>query len=298
MRVLGQDLALVVKFVRNFRGGSQPILAQASDGLLYVVKFTNNLQGAHLPFNECIGTELYKACGLSVPPWKRLLLTDQFIDQNPNCWMQTDIGPLRPKSGLCFGSRFLGEDGGRLLEILPQSSFQRIRNFESFWLAWMIDICAEHTDNRQAIFLEDGQRFLRAFFIDHGHLFGGPQGKRRSHFSASRYLDCRVYQDISPEHQRNLLKTAESLNVEKLWRQVQRLPDDWKSSLAISGFERCLSRLSNSGLLLNVVDTMVDAYQRGFKGSEGKPNIEQKFNVRLSGIQASLAESVPRFQYQ
>jgi hypothetical protein len=121
MAALVRDFVLATRYIRNLRGGSQPILAQASDGLLYVVKFTNNIQGANLPFNESIGTELYRACKLRVPAWKPVLVTDSFLDQNPDCWMQTPKGRLRPDSGLCFGSRFLGGDGIRLLEVLPRT---------------------------------------------------------------------------------------------------------------------------------------------------------------------------------
>jgi len=61
---------------------------------------------------------------------------------------------------MCFGSRYLGGEGMRLLEILPGNSFKRVQNHQSFWQAWMIDICAGHVDNRQAIFLEGAQREL------------------------------------------------------------------------------------------------------------------------------------------
>jgi hypothetical protein len=98
MSDLGRKAALAAKFVCNLRGGSQPILVEASDGLLYVAKFTDNLQGPNLPFNESIGSELYRACGLAVPLWKPLLVTDDFLDQNPGCWLQTAAGRLRPDS--------------------------------------------------------------------------------------------------------------------------------------------------------------------------------------------------------
>ena len=262
MSASGKNFAFVTRYIRNLHGGSQPILAQASDGLLYVVKFTNNLQGANLPFNESIGTELYHACGLAVPILKPLLVTNAFIDQNPNCWMQTPEGRLRPDPGFCFGSRFLGGDGIRLLEILPGTSFKRVRNYKSFWLAWLIDICAGHTDNRQAIFLEDGAGRLDASFVDQGHLFGGPKGERRRHFLASRYLDLRIYQSLSSQQLLNIQKIVRCLNVDQLWQRVQALPDDWKTASAITCFAECLGRLSNARLLQNTLDAMVDAQQR------------------------------------
>jgi hypothetical protein len=113
MKSLGENHVSVQRHVRNLNGGSQPILAQASNGLFYVVKFINNLQGPNLLFNESIGSELYRACGLSVPSWEPLIVSESFIESNPGCWMQTPEGRRRPASGLCFGSRFSsGKVGG------------------------------------------------------------------------------------------------------------------------------------------------------------------------------------------
>ena len=293
MSALGKDFAFVVRYIRNLRGGSQPILAQASDGLLYVVKFTNNLQGPNLSFNESIGSELYRACGLAGPSWSPLLVTDEFLDQNQDCWMQTPEGRLRPDSGLCFGSRFLGGDGIRLLEILPGISFKRVRNHKSFWLAWLIDICAEHADNRQAIFLEDGAGRLDAFFVDHGHLFGGPKGELRLYFVASRYLDPRIYQSVSLQQLLSFQKIVLSLDVDQLWRRIQTLPDDWETHSALNGFAQCLCRLSTPDLLRNILDTMMDAQQQ-VNGSEiGKRQSRQpRVPVLRPGIQAAELEHI------
>jgi hypothetical protein len=270
MSASGPEYAFITRYIRNLRGGSQPILAQASDGLFYVVKFTNNLQGANLPFNESMGSELYRACGLAVPSWKPLLVTDAFIDQNQDCWMQTPEGRLRPSSGLCFGSRFLGGDGIRLLEILPGTSFKRVRNHMDFWLAWLIDICAGHADNRQAIFLEAGAGWMDAFFVDYGHFFGGPKGELQPHFLTSRYLDPRIYLGVSSGQLLSFQKVVQCLDVEQLWRRVQTLPDDWKVESALNGFTQCLSRLSTSNLLQNILDTMVDALQQARENEDGK----------------------------
>jgi hypothetical protein len=286
MSGLVKDTAHVINYLRKLRGGSQPILAQASDGLTYVVKFTNNLQGANLPFNESIGTELYKACGLSVPTWRPLLVTDTFLDRNPGCWMQTEDGRLRPDSGLCFGSRFLGGEDVTLFEFLASNSLARVHNRESFWLAWMIDICAQHTDNRQAVFLEDGKRRLDAFFVDQGSLFGGPTGEKQPGFVASRYLDQRIYQNLSLKYSQSMLRTALSLDTDQLWKQMQMLPDDWKTESAIEGFELCLDRLSKAIFLLNVIDTMFDANRKGHGCIERTTYLESTLPILCSGIQA------------
>jgi len=279
----------VVRYVRKLRGGSQPVLAVASDGHLYVVKFANNLQGANLLFNESVGSQLYGAIGLAGPAWTPLVVTDSFLDENPGCWMQTEEGVLRPATGLCFGSRFLGEDSRRLLEILPGTSFKRVTNHTSFWLAWLIDICARHADNRQAIFLQNQKGEFKAYFIDHGHLFGGPSGELKKHFMGSRYLDFRIYGNVSSQYLLNLPRAALDMDVDRLWTRISNLPEEWKSASAFDGFAQCLDRLSNANLLQNIVDTMVAAYFRTNEQELGKSRGARppSAGVLCNGIPAS-----------
>ena len=292
MKRLGSSFLFLTRYIRNLRGGSQPILAEASDGLFYVVKFTHNLQGPNLLFNESAGSELFRACGLAVPSWKPLFVGDSFLDQNPGCWTQTPEGRLRPDSGLCFGSRFLGGDGIRLLEILHGTCFKRLRNHEKFWLAWMIDICADHTDNRQAIFVEDAEGWLNAHFVDFGHLFGGPKGEQRSHFQASLYLDLRIYQRITSIQRRYFQMIAGSIDVDQLWQRILALPDHWKTAAALKSFAECLDRLSNAKLLHNILDTMVDALQRTgeFERNEQQNGRKPPGKVLCPGVQTARLE--------
>lgn len=262
MKNLRTHFLFLTRYIRNLHGGSQPILAEASDGLLYVVKFINNLQGPNLLFNESAGSELFRANALAVPVWKPIFISDSFIDHNPDSWMQTPTGSLRPVSGLCFGSRFLGGDDIRLLEILPGTSLLQVRNRESFWQAWLVDICANHVDNRQAIFDEDVKGGLHAHFVDSGHLFGGPKGELHLPFQASRYLDPRIYKSISSKQQCDIRKAAGSIDVDQLWRRIHALSDDWTTATLFDSFAECLDKLTNAELLRNVLDTIVNATQR------------------------------------
>jgi hypothetical protein len=159
----------------------------------------------------------------------------------------------------------------------------------SFWLAWMVDICAGHADNRQALFQEDAKGCLNAIFVDNGHLFGGPKGEQRPCILASRYLDPRIYQRVSSIHRLNLPRMVSSLDVKELWQRIEALPPDWKTASALDGFAQCLDRLLNLELLQNAVDTMVDAHQRttgserhGLQGRRRSP-----IQVLCPGVQAA-----------
>jgi hypothetical protein len=287
----------VTQFIRRLRGGSQPMLVQASDGLLYVIKFANNLQGSNLSFNECIGTELYRACALRTPSWKLLMLVDSFIDRCPECWIETEHGLLRPTAGPCFGSLFLGTGGTRLLEILPQTSYCRVINRTSFWLAWLLDICAEHADNRQALFVQDVDGRFEAHFVDQGHFFGGPKGNERVHYIASRYLDPRIYPTITSVQHRSFRKVLGTLDVDLLWGLARALPDEWKLPSALNGLERCLQRLSKPLLLQNLLDTIVDSGVRRIGIDHCIPrNGRKPTSVLCSGVQSgdAVCNSAPR----
>jgi hypothetical protein len=162
-----------------------------------------------------------------------------------------------------------------------------------FWLAWLIDICAGHADNRQALFLEDGAGWLDAFFVDYGHFFGGPKGELRPHFLASRYLDPRIYQGVSSHQLLSFQKVMQCLDVEQLWRRIQTLPADWKTESALNGFTQCLCRLSTSTLLQNILDTMVDAIQKANESENGKrPSTRRKppESVLCIGVQTAGME--------
>ena len=258
MSALAKDFALVSRYIRSLHGRSQPILVQANDGLLYVVKSTNNLQGPNLLFNESVGTELYRSCGLPTPEWKPLLITRGFIYQYSSCLVEVPAEFEIPEVSLCFGSRFLGTEHTRLLEILPGTFFHRVRNRIDFWAAWLLDICADHADHRQTIFTEGPGERLQAHFIDHGHLFGGPNGDLQTDPLKSKYLDDRAYPDIDTEHIERVVKRLQRLDVDRIWQLVRALPMEWPSESALRGFQRTLNRLADRSFLQRTADTILD----------------------------------------
>jgi hypothetical protein len=239
--------------IRKLPGGSQPILVRASDGFFYVVKFLNNLQGPNLLFNEALGTEVLRSAGLSVAQWRPVYVSEEFLDQHPDCWMETEYGRRRPKAGWCFGSRFLSLRNATLFEILPGRSFSRIENRKDFWTAWVLDVFCGHADNRQAVFLERNSGWLEAYFIDHGHLFGGAQGTASSSFLASRYLDSRIYTNASAKDADDIQTAIETIDLTALDDVASSLPEGWSNESALVRFEHFVQRISDPVLLKNAV---------------------------------------------
>jgi hypothetical protein len=259
---LDKSTVFVDRYIRKLCGGSQSFLAEASDGFTYVVKFANNPQGPNIPFNESMGSELYRACRLPVPNWKPLFVTNEFLERNPACWLAMPTGRLVPNQGWCFAARFLGSDGKRLLEVLPGAYFRRVRNVWNFWLAWIVDICGDHADHRQALFEERPDRQLNPFFIDHGHLLGGPNGDLRRGLRACRYLDARIYRDLSSRNISTILKRLRDLDVDLVWQRAMELPDEWKTKMALASFTECLNRISHAQMVQTLVDEMIEAHKR------------------------------------
>jgi hypothetical protein len=266
-RTLSMEEICAIGFVCRLPGGSQPILVQGSDGNLYVAKFAGHMQDSALPLRESMGSELYSACGLMTPAWKPLRITESFLEQNPECWPQTVAGRVRPASGLWFASQFLGGQGKRLLEVLPGSSFLRVRNRLNFWLAWLVDVCAMHADNRQAIFIEQPSRCWQAVFIDHGHLFGGPEEREKPRPAASRYLDPRIYPALSVCEITLLREMVSSVQVDKLWRKLKTLPEEWMSTSTLYRFGQCLHHLSSYPHVTNVLEEITRIVHPGINGT-------------------------------
>lgn len=242
-----------LEFVRKLRGGSQPILVKASDGFLYVVKFQNSLQGPNILFNEAMGTELYRNSDLLVPEWRVVRVSEKFVTRNPGCWMETESGHQRPKAGLCFGSRLLSLESGSAFEVLAGTAFSRINNRKSFWTARILDVMGDNADNCQAIFLEGAVRGFDAYFIDHGHLFGGAHGTSFPPYRASEYLDSRIYPIACQQDIDKVVKTVQSIDFAKLDRSIHTLPANWKSATAISGFERLRRRITDKKRLIDAI---------------------------------------------
>lgn len=247
-----------VNFLRKLPGGSQSILVEASDGLLYVAKFMNNPQGPNLLLNEAMGSELYRSAGLPVPEWRTVHLSEGFLAGNPGCWMEGVHGPRKPRAGCCFGSRYLGLSPSPVFEILAGEHFSRLRNRMNFWVAWVLDVLCDHTDNRQAIFLEGSGHWLEAYFIDYGQMFGGAKGTVRSHYRASRYLDRRVYPETSGSGASEVEAAVRGLDLEGLARTALSLPQEWQSSTALARLQTFMQRVRDRGMLRKTIRFLME----------------------------------------
>ena len=261
-------------FIRKLRGGSQPILVGASDGNQYVVKFANNLQGPNVLCNEVLGTELYRAIGLPAPGWRPISITERFIRNNPECRIEGPQGWIEPEAGLCFGSHLIGDSTGSLFEILPGAYWARVSNRQDFWLAWLVDLCAEHRDNRQAVFLQNCGVFS-AVFIDHGHMFGGPEGSRKTPALGPRHLDPRVYLKLDRQTQLRLQLFWANINAYELSKKIETIPDRWATDSAVRNFLICIERLSRADTWQRALEAMVASFENPDRNASAFPTVDK-----------------------
>lgn len=232
----------------SLRGSSHPILARANDGCIYVVKSANNPHGSNVLFNECAGNVLYRALGLPTPRWTPVFAPTNFFHLEA----QSSAGNVQNDNELCFASHYIGEQY-RIYEIFPSSLLAQVQNRESFWTAWIVDVCAKHTDNRQTIFVKMPTGY-KAVFVDNGDMFGGPNGTSEPHLAASQYLDDRIYCNLSEITMHNILNKIRSINSGKIWEKVLTLSTAWQSTSGLAQFSQTLDRLGDSAYIRNVMD--------------------------------------------
>lgn len=176
------------------RGKSQSSLVRASDGCSYVLKMLDNPEGSDNLFHEALGSGLAQVLGLPVPTWRVLDVSESFIAQNPQVWFESEGRLTRPSPGLHFGSAFVEAlPGGEIYQMVPGGWYPRLINAGDFIGMLLLDLLANHSDNRQALFVQTpGTRQLKAVFIDHGQMFGRTDSLHMR-IGRSRFLDTRVY---------------------------------------------------------------------------------------------------------
>lgn len=234
-----------VRFVAKMRGGSQSALIEASDGLQYVVKWQHNPQGARIVLNEALGSALYKEIGLPTPEWAAIEISDAFIDANRGLWFDTCHGFVRPTAGIHFASLRMGTETQTVFEVLPGTWFTRIQNRDTFLGALVADVWSEHVDSRQALFLqEDGQHALSVVYIDHGHMFGGPDGAQVMRLRACFHLDMRIYASLELVDGLNYwIQRIQDGGQAIVANAVASIPEEWLSTSFDENIDRLFANL-------------------------------------------------------
>ena len=179
-------------------GGSQSILVQCDDHRYYIVKMSGNPKGGNTLANEVLGSMIIGAVGLPVAEGRAIYISDRFIDGEPDLWFDLPSGSRRPEVGLHFGSLLVGQPSGpaRPSEYLSPSRVETITDRSAFLGMYILDVWANHQDNRQAIFLKTSNDKQEFFFIDHGQMFGGSGWNFQERPGMARHLEGSVYAQL------------------------------------------------------------------------------------------------------
>lgn len=215
------------------RGGSQSHLMRASDGNLYVVKFQNNPQHVRVLANEIIVTRLAEVAGLSVPPCEIVEVNDWIIQNTPDMHMQIGTHRIPCKAGLAFGSRYaLSPVEGQVLDWIPQSMIDRVRNLDEFAGMLAFDKWVCNSDSRQAVFVRRSrERKYKAVFIDHGYCFNAaewtfPDAPLRGTYPWNEvYAAVKGWESLEP-----WLSRLEQLNEAAIFSCGDIVPPEWYES--------------------------------------------------------------------
>ncbi len=241
------------RLIRKMRGGAQAHLIEAANGKFYVVKFTNNPQHRRILVNEWIASTFLGYLGLSAPEAAIIQIDQEFLDGNPECYIQLGSNRQAVENGWHFGSLFPG-DPSRLVvyDFLPDTLLNQVENLREFLGMLAFDQWIGNADSRQAIFFRakvrdflpsSDEHPLRLGFvaqmIDHGYSFEGHHWKLNDSPLQGLYYRPLVYEcvtglkDFEPWLER-IIHFPESV-IDQALRQI---PPAW-----ISGDEEQLETL-------------------------------------------------------
>jgi hypothetical protein len=219
-----------VQAIRRMRGGAQSQLMLGADGRLWVVKFKNNPQHLRVLANELMATRLAAAVGLTVPVSDVVEVSEWLIKNSPD--MHVELGRERQlyTAGLQFGSQFVGGlMPGQVMDYLPESQLEEVRNLEEFAGMLCIDKWTGNCNGRQAVFeRRPREKRYRATFIDQGYCFNAGEWTFPDSPLRGVYLRNSVYARVSGwKSFEPWLSRVEEMAAETLWGIAEAVPPEW-----------------------------------------------------------------------
>jgi hypothetical protein len=199
-----------VRLIRKMRGGAQAHLIEASDGNFYVVKFRNNPQHRRILVNEWIGSVFLSYLGISTPEAAIVRVSQDFLEQNREAYVQLGTGRRAIETGWHFGSRLPGDPARNVVyDFLPDSLLDKVENLGDFLGVLVFDKWMGNADSRQAVFFRarvkewlpgSSAHPLRlgfvAHMIDNGYVFEGPHWQLKDSPLQGLYFRTQVYREV------------------------------------------------------------------------------------------------------
>jgi hypothetical protein len=246
-----------VRFLKKMRGGAQAHLLEADDGGFYIVKFQNNPQHRRILVNEAIAAEILAQLEIAAPETKLVAISERFLAENRDVYMQLGNRRVPVDPGWAFGSRHPGDPATLgIYDFVPDALLNQVANLEQFRAALVFDLWASNADGRQAVFfraqLKDWlarpgipprKLGFVALMIDHGFAFNGPHWELLESAMLGLYPRRVVYESVrSLSDFEPWLSRVLNFPDEVLDRALRHLPPEWVDEDADS-LERLLESL-------------------------------------------------------
>lgn len=216
--------------VRKMRGGAQSHLMLASDGFAYVVKFQNNPQGLRILANEFLATLLAQTLGLTVPKAEIIDVPQWIIDGTKALRMECESGSETCKSGLQFGSRFVGGLlPAQAMDYLPEEQLSAVTNLHEFAGILVMDKWMCNSDGRQAVFHKSmREKRYMATFVDQGYCFDAERWTFADAPLRGVYARNAVYRNVTGWDSFDpWLNCVEKMDPQTAWNIARKIPPEW-----------------------------------------------------------------------
>jgi len=233
------------------RGGAQAHLLECADGHAYVVKFLNNPQHRRILTNEWIASVFLQYLGFSTPETAIVNVTADFLEANPDVYVQTGKERRAVVTGWHFGSRYPGDVARTVVyDFLPDTLLPSVANIGELCGMLAFDKWMGNADTRQTIFFRARVSELGpvgapqrlgfvAHMIDNGYVFEGPHWRFGESAIQGLYFRSVVYEGVRGlDSFEPWLDRIRHFPEEVVDRALKSLPSSW-----IKGDEEALDRL-------------------------------------------------------
>lgn len=197
-----------LRLIRKMRGGAQAHLLECADGHAYVVKFLNNPQHRRILANEWISSAFLQYLGLATPEVAVVNVTPDFLEANPEVFLQSGKERVAVEPGWHFGSRYPGEVARTVVyDFLPDALLTKVANIGELLGMLAFDKWMGNADSRQAIFFRarvsewgpvgaPEQLGFVAQMVDNGYVFEGPHWGFGESAIQGLYFRPMVYESV------------------------------------------------------------------------------------------------------
>jgi hypothetical protein len=231
-----------VRLIRKMRGGAQSHLLECADGRFYVVKFRNNPQHRRILVNEWIAAAFLRYLHIAIPDTAIVNITADFLEANPEVFIQLGSRKVAVENGWHFGSAYPGDPARTAVyDFIPDMLLDKVVNLADFLGILVFDKWAGNADARQSVFYRarlkhwDPSRdeYLNrtgfvAMMMDHGYVFDGPHWifadspLQGLYFRPVVYEKVRSYDDFQP-----WLDRVTNFPEEVIDDGLKQLPPEW-----------------------------------------------------------------------